>query len=415
MNGEYNKKMKKFYSALWLILFCLSPLYSSDKQNILESYGLRPSDAVIEIPAPAYPLNEFPGAGYNPGFTYTQKAQYGGSGFSGVPDCFFTEETKVSEVISGVLDNTNYTLDVALYNLQIPVLSQKILDARDRGVKVRVIIDYDHVYPEIGKEIKFLIDNGVDLKLIKGIGGSGSMHNKYAVFDGAALQTGSANWSLSAENASFENMMFVYDKDIIEGFQKNFEWLWTYASPANARYEKPAMLAPAPADPGPSVELNGEIFPKYIFSPNGGTQDMIVKAIDSAMTEVDAAMFTFTSEPIFNALKRASARGINVKLMVHAGQKFPFMADALRSGLGLKLAKGRVEKGLMHNKYVVIDNKFLANGSFNWTKTAEIYNFENTIFTVNPVYVAPYKAEFEKLYSKAYRPKKIMSIDGRIN
>jgi phosphatidylserine/phosphatidylglycerophosphate/cardiolipin synthase-like enzyme len=39
-----------------------------------------------------------------------------------------------------------------------------------------------------------------------------------------------------------------------------------------------------------------------------------------------------------------------------------------------------VPSGLMHNKYMIIDRKFLLSGSYNWSVSAEERNFENAVF-----------------------------------
>ncbi len=39
------------------------------------------------------------------------------------------------------IDRANKTLDIAIYNLEDPKIAQAILDAKERGVRVRVITD----------------------------------------------------------------------------------------------------------------------------------------------------------------------------------------------------------------------------------------------------------------------------------
>ena len=65
------------------------------------------------------------------------------------------------------------------------------------------------------------------------------------------------------------------------------------------------------------------------------------------------------------------------------------------------MALGPVEKGLMHNKFAVLDGKLLINGAYNWSDTAEQLNAENTIFTTAPEYVTPYLQEYDKLFGLA--------------
>ena len=64
------------------------------------------------------------------------------------------------------------------------------------------------------------------------LGGGGSfgiMHHKYAVFDGVRMETGSYNWTVSANRSNHENADFMADRAKIATFQSNFERLWLLA------------------------------------------------------------------------------------------------------------------------------------------------------------------------------------------
>ena len=52
----------------------------------------------------------------------------------------------------------------------------------------------------------------------------------------------------------------------------------------------------------------------------------------------------------------------------------------------------------MHHKFAVIDNRYLINGSFNWTRQAVIGNRENVLVTDMYELRQPFIAEFEKLW-----------------
>lgn len=52
-------------------------------------------------------------------------------------------------------------------------------------------------------------------------------HNKFAVFDGKKVSTGSFNWTNSASNKNSENCIFVtQDKKTIDAYKKRFNELW---------------------------------------------------------------------------------------------------------------------------------------------------------------------------------------------
>ena len=377
-----------------LLLFVFPNLYAADiRLETIDKDGISAAQLAVspglpELPTPAY----------------TRQPAYDRYDVTGLPRYIFTEEARVSVVITKAIENAQYTLDVALYNLQIPETARALIQARDRGVKVRVVLDYEHLYPKANSDIQSIVDAKLDIRIMKGRGGSGSMHNKYAIFDGTALQTGSANWSTLAETGSYENMMFVFDRDTINGYQRNFEWMWAQGKLPGDQSSGWPKPGPLPTAPYANITLNGAQFPPYIFSPRGGTEETIVRALDAARQDISIAMFAFTSKPAMEALTRATARGVKVRIMTSLKSAFPFKAEAKQARIEYRLKPGRIENGIMHNKYAVVDGRLLINGSFNWSATAESLNTENTIFTTDPQYVGPFQAEFEKLYSNAIRP-----------
>ncbi len=52
------------------------------------------------------------------------------------------------------------------------------------------------------------------------------MHNKYAIFDGQKIVSGSYNWTSRAREVNSENCVFISDVGIAQSFTQNFESLW---------------------------------------------------------------------------------------------------------------------------------------------------------------------------------------------
>ncbi|MFV1984811.1 MAG: phospholipase D-like domain-containing protein, partial [Thiohalomonadales bacterium] len=57
----------------------------------------------------------------------------------------------------------------------------------------------------------------------------------------------------------------------------------------------------------------------------------------------------------------------------------------------------------MHHKFAVFDNKILLTGSYNWTRSATLYNQENLLTTHDRKLVSEYSNEFERLWLKMTR------------
>ena len=144
---------------------------------------------------------------------------------------------------------------------------------------------------------------------------------------------------------------------------------------------------------------------KVFFSPNGGCLDAVIYEIDNAKKSIDAAVYAFTSRPIAQALIRAKERGVKVRVVVDEKTalkgKFSKYKFLLKKGIRVKLVSGRERvgiKGLMHNKFAIIDGKTVITGSFNWTASADYLNYENLLIIKSPELARIYECEFEKLY-----------------
>ena len=66
---------------------------------------------------------------------------------------------------------------------------------------------------------------------------------------------------------------------------------------------------------------------------------------------------------------------------------------------------------LMHNKFCIIDDRYLINGSYNWTIKAEKSNYENVVLTDNLNLVNDFKSYFEFLKDKTVAVAKVKLIE----
>ena len=131
------------------------------------------------------------------------------------------------------------------------------------------------------------------------------------------------------------------------------------------------------------------------FSPKGGCTDAIVHEIQQARHEVVVLAYSFTSKPIAQALVDAMLRGVHVEIVLdHSNEGEPY------SDLHFFLEQGLVplidpHHAIAHNKVMVIDNRTLLTGSFNFTQHAEQDNAENLlIIKGHPELVRAYKENF---------------------
>jgi phosphatidylserine/phosphatidylglycerophosphate/cardiolipin synthase-like enzyme len=147
------------------------------------------------------------------------------------------------------------------------------------------------------------------------------------------------------------------------------------------------------------------------FSPEGKCSAYIVREIDQAKQELLVAVYAFTSGELARALIRAKNRGISVRVIIdrefdlgNEKSKGKFLASQripVRRIAGVKLTTTDRERGLMHQKFAVIDRRVVFTGSYNWTHAAETLNDENLLLFHDAVPLAEeYRAIFFRLWER---------------
>lgn len=129
------------------------------------------------------------------------------------------------------------SLDLALYDVRLPgetgdLVADTLREAKARGVAVRIVYNEDRreqerFFPPPPRTRPELLDRtGAAVRGVPGI--PDLMHHKYAVRDGAAVWTGSANWTLDAWSRQ-ENVLATVEHPVIgAAYARNFEELWRH-------------------------------------------------------------------------------------------------------------------------------------------------------------------------------------------
>ena len=137
---------------------------------------------------------------------------------------FCPEDNCANELISHI-DSATESIDVAIYSFTLDSISSAIIDARERGVVVRIVFDHMQAASQYSEDEK-LIEENIFVKIKKG---SGSMHNKFMVIDGKKVFTGSFNYSKNGNTKNDENLILLLSEKIAQAYALEFEELWQEA------------------------------------------------------------------------------------------------------------------------------------------------------------------------------------------
>ncbi len=155
------------------------------------------------------------------------------------------------------------------------------------------------------------------------------------------------------------------------------------------------------------------------FSPRGGAEAALVRLIDGAAKNIDAAIYTFTNRALAAAVVRAHKRGVKIRLILDGNDESDYSKGFYlrQRGVDVRYARGLAKKsrkkrkkryrvrkyGLMHHKFAVVDGKTVATGSFNWTASAERWNHENLLVIKSPSLARRYETAFRKIWKSTFR------------
>jgi phosphatidylserine/phosphatidylglycerophosphate/cardiolipin synthase-like enzyme len=135
------------------------------------------------------------------------------------------------------------------------------------------------------------------------------------------------------------------------------------------------------------------------FSPDEPCAVKLLRFVDSAQTSVDVAIYDLNLDQLVHHLLIASKK-IQVRIVVDQRQakgNHSLVPLLIRAGAQVRFGR---QRGIMHNKFTVVDGKMIETGSFNYTNHASQSNNENQIYLRNPEVVARYKKRFEEIWSK---------------
>lgn len=126
----------------------------------------------------------------------------------------------------------------------------------------------------------------------------------------------------------------------------------------------------------------------------------LLEKISNADKSIIVAVYWFTNLELFNALIEKLQEGVSVHLIIHNDfinnreSGLPFQ-EFIDNGGKFYFSDS---KNPMHNKFCIIDQKVLINGSYNWTYFAEEKNRENILVIENENEVVnSFYDEFQRL------------------
>lgn len=310
-------------------------------------------------------------------------------------ELYFTDPTNpAAKQITGgpdgplvdAINSARLSVDAAMYSLSLNSVRYALIDAYKRGVQVRVVMESDNMDRSDPRKLK---EAGVPML---GDRRQGLMHDKFVVIDRAEVWTGSMNFTDSGAYSDNNNMMRIRSAKVAEDYETEFNEMFV-----DDKFG-PDVGSPTP---NPRVIIDGTPLDIY-FSPDDQVQAGLLDLLDNAQKSIDFLAYSFTSNPLGEAIRQRAADGVKVRGVMETDQMKSDIGseyDAFRAaGVDVRLDGN---PGLMHHKVMIIDGQIVVMGSYNFTASAEKYNDENLIVIYNSQIARQFMGEFERVYSLA--------------
>jgi len=134
------------------------------------------------------------------------------------------------------------------------------------------------------------------------------------------------------------------------------------------------------------------------FTPGFLPQEIITAHMEAAKETLDIAIYSWTLPSLAAAAINAHKRGVVVRVVEDYEQgkaDYSVTEQLVDGGVNVVLDE---QSGLMHNKFMVIDDKVVLTGSYNWTRAATSRNRENFLVIAQDRIVQAYKENFEEIW-----------------
>lgn len=294
------------------------------------------------------------------------------------------------KIIVDTIQSAKSTLDIAIYDINLPQVAQAIVARSKAGVKVRVVTDntnnseFQTLTPDQVaklpqhaqykyKDISLLLDENRDgivsqsekdnndaIRLLNinhiekiddtadGSLGTGIMHHKFIIVDGKNILQASANFTLSDTHGDMQgrktrgnqnSLVLINDSSVAKVFQGEFDQLWSKKFGPKKSYRSAKTII---VDRTPITIQFSPSNTRIDWSST--TNGLIGETISNAKTSVKMALFVFSEQTLSNILEEKLNAGLEVAALIEptfAYREYSELLDMF--GLAMPDAKCRYE------------------------------------------------------------------------
>jgi phosphatidylserine/phosphatidylglycerophosphate/cardiolipin synthase-like enzyme len=291
----------------------------------------------------------------------------------------FTRYDEIIENIKFYIDNAKNSIYLAVFEIGNEELAKSLINAKKRGVDVKVVTDEQNADY---KGLREIIKNNIEVVFQNS---QSYMHHKFAVIDSEIVITGSMNWTDNDIFLNDNNVVIIRSKLLANNYLKEFEQMFKYKKFSREKQKIGNNI----------IMIDGVRIENY-FSPQDKPSRRIIEIINDAKKTIDFMAFSFTHDRIAKAIISAYERGVKVSGLFEKRQINKFSEYEKFKNLKMNVYIDKNPKN-MHNKVIIIDSFIVITGSYNFSYNADNYNDENVLIIFSKEIALKYLNYFNRL------------------
>jgi len=300
----------------------------------------------------------------------------------------------IEEKLIANINAAQTSIHIAAFEFNLTPVAEALIAAYVRGVEVQWVTDDENgieADEEDGHgQFAMLEEAGIE---VKDDGRSALMHNKFWIFDGQTVWTGSTNITQNGMFRNNNNTIVIRSSRVAAIYEREFQEMWagefgpTSTSTLNQQF----------------VTVDG-VSVQVLFAAEDDAVDQIIAYINNARSSIRFMAFSFTQDDLGKAMLARAEDGVDL-----AGIFETRGSEIDSSELGNMFCAGYAMRqdgnpGTFHHKVIVIDEQIVITGSLNFSENADNSNDENVIIISDPAIAKLYLQEFDRRWAEAEAP-----------
>lgn len=305
------------------------------------------------------------------------------------------EENHIAANLIALIDTAQTSIHIASFEFNLDEVAEALIAAHQRGVEVQWVTDDENGIEADEEEghgqFAMLEDAGIEI--IDDHRGA-LMHNKFWIFDGQIVWTGSTNITENGTLYNNNNVIVVEAPAVADIYEREFQEMWSL--------DEFGPTSPSTIDQQSVVVDQTPI--TVLFGAEDDVALYLAELLAEAQSSIRFMAFSFTHDDMGGTILSRAKSGVDVAgIFETRGSETEYSELTGMYCSGLEVRQDGNPR-TFHHKVLIIDQHIVVTGSFNFSQNADESNDENVIILDNTEIAAQYLAEFDRRWQEAEIP-----------